>query len=431
VPSRCRPSRFGITRTRLYRVEAVDSQGQVPGLPASTNPLTSLSEGSRVGLAMFTALEFFAGSGLVGLGLAPDFETLWANDNCAKKQAVYEANHPQEKFHLGDIRHVHGHDLPVADLAWASFPCQDLSLAGNLGGIESGTRSGLFWEWVRVLKELEDHGKRPPVLVAENVVGFVVADQGKHFQLAYNALRDMGYRVGAVVLDAKAFVPQSRPRAFIIAVSEDIPIDDLIQKFPSLPFHSSGLVRTSVTVNDPDWLWWTLPFPIRETPIFADLCERDALCDPRSKTRELCAMLSPLNQKKLEAAKRAKTFFAGTAYRRTRPDENGVKTQRLEIRFDGIAGCLRTPNGGSSRQTVILVDQGQVRSRLMTVRECARLMGAPDTYKIPGSYNDGYRAMGDAVAVPATRWLTRHLLAELAGRARSARTRESVSRSAA
>jgi DNA (cytosine-5)-methyltransferase 1 len=91
---------------------------------------------------------------------------------------------------------------------------------------------------------------------------------------------------------------------------------------------------------------------------------------------------------------------------------------------------LRTPNGGSSRQTVILVNDGQIRSRLMTVRECARLMGAPDTYELPGSYNDGYRAMGDAVAVPVTRWITRHLLAPLAARSRSSHAK-ATSQSAA
>jgi len=380
---------------------------------------------------MYTALDFFAGSGLVRLGLAPEFETLWANDICAKKRAVYVANHVHDRFHLGDIQDVQGWDLPATDLAWASFPCQDLSLAGNLSGMNAGTRSGLFWEWVRVLQELNKHGKRPPILVAENVVGFVVANQGKHFKLAYRALRDLGYRVGAVVIDAKDFLPQSRPRAFIIAASEEIPLEGLSQEFPSGRFHTAGLVRTSFAVNDPEWVWWSLPIPQGNKPTFGDLCERDAPCDPPSKTRDICAMLSPLNRKKLNAARRAKTFFAGTAYKRTRPDEEGNKIQRLEVRFDGIAGCLRTPNGGSSRQTVILVDQGSVRSRLMTLRECARLMGAPDTYKLNGSYNDGYRAMGDAVVVPVTRWLTRYLLTELAARSESTRTLNSASRNAA
>lgn len=379
---------------------------------------------------MFTALDFFAGSGLVRLGLEPEFQTLWANDNCPKKQAVYVANSTHDEFHLGRIQDVKGAELPAADLAWASFPCQDLSLAGDLNGMKVGTRSGLFWEWTRVIEELDEAGKRPPILVAENVVGFVVADRGKHFQEAYQALRALGYRVGAVVLDAQDFVPQSRPRAFVIAVSEDIPLEGLCQILPTEPFHPSSLVRTSFVVNDPEWVWWSLPIPSGQTPSFADLCERNAPCDPASTTSEICAMLAPLHKRKLRAATAAGGFFAGTAYKRTRPNGEGKKVQRLEVRFDGVAGCLRTPNGGSSRQTVILVNNGKVRSRLMTVRECARLMGAPDTYKLPGSYNDGYRAMGDAVAVPVTRWLACQLLAPLAARCRSARA-QNTSQSAA
>ena len=381
--------------------------------------LTRLSCADKVGLRMYTAIDFFAGSGLVHLGLAPEFETLWANDVCPKKRDTYIANHPRHEFHLADIKSVRGCDVPAVDLAWASFPCQDLSLAGSLGGMKRGTRSGLFWEWIRVLKEMQQQGKNPPLLVAENVVGFVVAEQGRHFRDAYYALHDLGYRLGALVMDADSFIPQSRPRAFIIAATEGVPLQGLTQPVPSGGFHPQNLVRTSFLVDDPDWVWWSLPLPKNRQLSFGDLCDRDAPCDPPEKTRELCGMLSPLNNRKLEAAKQAKTFFAGTAYRRTRPDEEGNKVQRLEIRFDGVAGCLRTPNGGSSRQTVVIVDRGMVRSRLMTTRECARLMGAPDSYQLRGTYNDAYRAMGDAVAVPVTRWLTRHLLAPLAERARA------------
>ena len=135
-------------------------------------------------------------------------------------------------------------------------------------------------------------------------------------------------------------------------------------------------------------------------------------------------MLSPCNKRKLQQQIRYGRFAVGTGYCRTRPTANG-RAQRLEIRFDGIAGCLRTPEGGSSRQVVLVVDQGVVRTRLMTVRECARLMGAPDTFAIPGTYNDGYRAMGDAVVVPVVRWLTRHLLVPLYHRSQHA-TRESA-----
>ncbi len=369
---------------------------------------------------MFTALDFFAGSGLVRLGLEPYFRTIWANDISKKKRATYTANYSSNHFVLADIQDVQGLHLPSADMAWASFPCQDLSLAGNMSGMKAGTRSGLFWEWIRVLREMRDAGKRPPLIIAENVVGFLVADGGRHFENAYRALRDLGYRLGAVVVDADEFLPQSRRRAFMIGIAENIALQGLVQRAPSEPFHPTSLVKASFLVNDPNWLWWSLPEPHFRRPSFSDLCERSAPCDSSAKTTEICEMLSQLNRRKLTLAQQSGTFFAGTAYRRTRPGAEGKKVQRLEIRFDGTAGCLRTPNGGSSRQTVMIVDNGEVRSRLMTVRECARLMGAPDTYILPGSYNDGYRAMGDAVAVPVTRWLAQNLLAPITERIRQA-----------
>jgi DNA (cytosine-5)-methyltransferase 1 len=361
------------------------------------------------------SLDFFAGSGLVRVGLEPDFRTVWANDNCPKKAAIYAANFGGEGFFLGNIEDVRGVDLPEAELAWASFPCQDLSLAGNMQGMNAGTRSGLFWEWVRILDELGQAHKRPRILVAENVVGFLVADGGAHFKAAYDALRKRGYRAGALVLDARHFLPQSRPRAFLIAVAEEIGVEGLVQHGPSEPLHTPGVVRASAAVRDREWVWWSLPLPSERAPRFQDLCERDAPSDPPSRIEELRYLLSPLNRHKLEAALNSARFLVGTGYKRTRPVQ-GKRQQRLELRFDGIAGCLRTPEGGSSRQMVVFVERGKVRTRLMTVRECARLMGAPESFQLPGSYNDGYRAMGDAVVVPVTRWLSRHILAPLAVR---------------
>lgn len=369
----------------------------------------------------FHALDFFAGSGLVRLGLEPEFKTVWANDNCGKKAAVYNANDPAHQLCLGSISDVCGADLPCADLAWASFPCQDLSLAGNLTGLRKGTRSGLFWEWMRVIDEMSAVNKKPSLLVAENVVGFLVAAEGAHFKRAYYALKERGYLAGALVVDARRFLPQSRPRAFIVAISRDIPIRELAQDGPAAPFQPDLLVRSSRLVSDPEWVWWSLPSPSGPVAKFADLCDTHAISENATKTASLRAMLSPHNRRKLERAIASGHWLVGTGYRRTRPNRHGRKVQRLELRFDGVAGCLRTPEGGSSRQIVMIVDNRRVRTRLMTVRECARLMGAPDTFVIPGSYNDGYRAMGDAVAVPVVRWLTRHLLAPLAARARSVR----------
>lgn len=124
----------------------------------------------------------------------------------------------------------------------------------------------------------------------------------------------------------------------------------------------------------------------------------------------MIGMMSNLNLKKLEAAKKSGVRMVGGIYRRTRFDENGNKVQRAEVRFDDIAGCLRTPRGGSSRQFIILVEGNKVRSRLLSPREAARLMGLPDTYRLPENYNDAYQISGDGVAVPVVRHLAKHIL---------------------
>ena len=355
------------------------------------------------------------------LGLEPYFKTVWAVDNCPKKAAVYAANFDGADLEMQNVEFISGRQLPEADLAWASFPCQDLSLAGNLRGMKEGTRSGLFWEWIRILDALSVSNRRPPVVCAENVVGFLSAGNGRHFKTAYSALRERGYNVGAVVVDARMFLPQSRPRTFLIGASSEIPLRGLTQAAQSLPFHPAPVIRAANVANDKGWIWWALPVGTSPIQRLADLFERDAPCDPPSKTADLLTMLSDRNHAKLKAALDAGSLLIGTGYRRTRATDGHEKAQRLELRFDGIAGCLRTPDGGSSRQVVLIVEKGRVRSRLMTVRECARLMGAPDDFNIPGSYNDGYRAMGDAVAVPVTRFLARYLLEPLASRHRSLR----------
>ena len=120
------------------------------------------------------------------------------------------------------------------------------------------------------------------------------------------------------------------------------------------------------------------------------------------------ALVDPKHQKlldKLPSCLRA--AFPG--YRRTR---NGK--QVLELRFDDISGCLRTAEGGSSRQFLLLHEAGRWTARLITPREAARLMGATERYRLSTSYNESYNAMGDAVAVPVVKYLADHLLVPLA-----------------
>ena len=127
------------------------------------------------------------------------------------------------------------------------------------------------------------------------------------------------------------------------------------------------------------------------------------------QTKRLLGMMSPCNAKKVRTAQKSGVLQVGTIYRRTRPNERGVKVQRAEVRFDAVAGCLRTPRGGSSRQTILTVHGTRVRSRLLSAREAARLMGLPDTYRLPNNYNDAYHLAGDGVAVPVVRHLCENI----------------------
>jgi len=119
-----------------------------------------------------------------------------------------------------------------------------------------------------------------------------------------------------------------------------------------------------------------------------------------AETQRLLGMMTETNMLKVRAAQAQKRRVVAGVYKRTR---NGI--QRAEVRTDDVAGCLRTPSGGSSRQTILVIEGDSIRSRLLSPREAARLMGLPDTYQLPERYNDAYHLAGDGVAVPVVRSL--------------------------
>ena len=345
--------------------------------------------------------EFFAGSGLVAEGLKKAFHASWANDISLKKAAVYSANHGASNFHLDSITEIQGQFLPAAAMSWASFPCQDLSLAGSAGGINAA-RSGLVWEWLRVIDELK---VRPPILVAENVLGLVSSSAGKNYRVLHQALVERGYVVGAMLIDAERFVPQSRPRIFVVAALAEFALPkELVSMAPNW-LHPPAVCKAAHGLDD--WIWWRLPEPPKRLQNLSDIIEWDAPFASAKSDALNIELIAAKHRKALDIVPKTQTFVA-PGYKRTR---NG--SQVLELRFDDLSGCLRTPRGGSSRQVIVIKKNGLVNSRLLTVREAARLMGAPESYLIPGTYNDGYMAMGDAVAVPVVAWLGAHLLAPL------------------
>lgn len=375
--------------------------------------------------------EFFAGGGMARAGLGDGWRCLFANDFDAKKGLAYQANWGTGgELRIDDVRNVVAAALPGrADLVWGSFPCQDLSLAGVGAGLK-GERSGTFYPFWEVISQLIADGRAPALVALENVCGTMTSHGGRDFEAICRTFAKSGYRFGALTIDAELFVPHSRPRLFVVGVREGTAIDPaLLSPGPIAPFHSRGLCAAVARLPEDlqsRLLWWNLPTPERRVRTFADLIEETPMgvaWHTAHETRALLAKMSPLNQAKLAAAKRARRRMVGGVYRRTRLDETGEKVQRAEVRFDDVAGCLRTPAGGSSRQLILVVDGPKVRSRLISPRETARLMGLPDSYQLPRNYNEAYHLTGDGVVVPVVAHLARHLLEPLlqvAGRLRAA-----------
>ena len=388
--------------------------------PSMDTPSSQQLKCKRMENSHPTWFEFFAGGGMARLGLGKDWQCTFSNEWCRKKANTYRQRFGDAEVRICDVADLTPDDLPgTPTLVWGSFPCQDLSLAGNGAGLK-GDRSGTFipfWELMRGLVGLDRY---PQLIVLENVVGTLSAHDGQDFGVIVGALVNEGYRVGAVVIDASLFVPQSRPRLFIVAVHSDASLPaNLVRSGPSEPWHTKSL-RTAVQrlpkLAQNAWVWWNLPIPVEAVPALATLIEEQPTgvdWHTKAQTDHIISLMSPLHLKKLRQAQAHGERIVGTLYRRTRPDEHGVNRQRAEIRFDQVSGCLRTPVGGSSRQTIVVVEGALIRSRLLSPREAARLMGVPDDYPLPKNYNEAYHLFGDGLAVPVVRWLSDNLLSPI------------------
>ncbi len=371
----------------------------------------------------FEFYEFFAGGGMARLGLGSHWDCTFANEWCEKKASAYRAYFGRsEELKVTDVAKLGLQDLPGApDLVWASFPCQDLSLAGSGAGLD-GERSGTFRPFWRLVDGMVAEGRAPRLVVLENVVGTLTSHSGGDFTSIVRAFSECGYRVGALVIDAVRFLPQSRPRLFVLGLHGETPIPSRLKyTAPSEPWHTRSLLKAQEKLPgslERNWVWWSLPAPSETLPSLASLIEdrpTGIAWHAEHETRRLLRLMAASHRKKVEDALQVGSRHVGTIYKRTRPNRSGEMAQRAEVRFDGISGCLRTPVGGSSRQTVIIVNKKGVRTRLLSPREAARLMGVPDNYPLPTGYNDAYHVFGDGVAVPVVSWLEKHLLRPLAG----------------
>ncbi len=347
-----------------------------------------------------TALEFFAGIGLARMGLeAAGWKVVFANDIDLKKWEMHRGHWGDDpSYKRGDIFDLHHEEIPSAELAWASFPCIDLSLAGNRAGL-SGASSGAYWGFHRLLAQLGD--RRPPIVIIENVHGMLTSHGGADLRLILSGLNALGYAVDVLAIDAAHFVPQSRPRLFIVGVSKPYSLGNE-------PIRESSIRPQAVLrfrQANADIRWGLLPtpsLPQRRRPLETVLERFPPDADiwwSLRKTAKLVSQMSPKHLAAVMALRPLAELSYATVYKRVR--STGCMA---EVRLDGLAGCLRTPRGGSSRQFVLEVGRGDIRARHMTAVEYARLQGAGD-FKIRVPEIQALFGFGDAVCVPAVAWL--------------------------
>jgi DNA (cytosine-5)-methyltransferase 1 len=361
-----------------------------------------------------TFAEFFAGVGLMRIGLERQgWKIAFANDICPDKYEMYAAHFEDadDHFVIEDIHTLKADEVPTVTLATASFPCNDLSLAGARAGLK-GSQSSAFYGFIRVLRELGR--RRPRFVLLENVTGFLSSRSGADFRGALLELNRLGYSVDPFIVDALHFVPQSRARLFVVAELQ--PQDEISfvqEKVKGAGFFESELRPRALAefiFNNPGIKWRLRDLPPlpksrrRLTSILENLQDDAPEWWNEKRTAYLLNQMSQRHRTIADRMISSAGWSFGTVFRRVRAGGS-----MAELRVDGIAGCLRTPRGGSGRQILVKAGFGEFYARLLTPRECARLMGADD-FVISGSLNRALFGFGDAVCVPVIEWIAENYL---------------------
>ena len=364
--------------------------------------------------------EFFAGIGLVREAIEPlGWQCVFANDIAPRKEEMYRRRFGDEHFHLGDIHDLGIGDLPRGlDLVTASFPCIDLSLAGNRAGL-AGQHSGTIWPFLDIVTALCIQRTPPSAVLLENVTGFLTSRGGADLADVCRRLAAVEYVIDVLLVDARWFRPQSRPRLFVAARQRD----------SRGPWHRSdsrpsrvrpaAVRRFEAAHPELPFVDLPLPGPPDQAPhalvsVLQEILPDDARWWPEDRTAALVAEMAPQNRRRVHELQAGERDGVATMYRRRR---NGRTVG--ELRPDRLAGCLRTPQGGSSVQFLVDCRSGAPRIRPLTGREYARLQGA-DSFPIEVNDRQARLGFGDAVCVQAVRWLVRHAFGSDCGAALNA-----------
>lgn len=315
--------------------------------------LVKAKEEPDQGCVGYTFIDLFAGIG--GMRLA--FEStggccVYSSEWNKYSQQTYYANFGVQPE--GDITKVPADSIPDHDILVAGFPCQPFSIAGvskknSLGratGFEDKTQGTLFFDVCRILK-----AKKPKAFMLENVKNLCSHDKGRTFRIIQESLRELNYEIFFEIIDGKGYVPQHRERIVIVGFNKE-------KYGENIKFSFDGL------------------HPLKRPPIVRDILEKD-VDEKYTLSDKLWVYLQNYAAKHREAGN---GFGYGIAH------------------LDGVTRTLsaRYYKDGSE----ILIAQEGKNPRRLTPRECARLQGFPDSFKIPVSDTQAYRQFGNSVVVP-------------------------------
>ena len=306
-------------------------------------------------------IDLFAGIGGTRLGYERAgarcvFTSEW--DRFA--QTTYKANYKDEVH--GDINKIETSEIPDFDILLAGFPCQPFSLAGVSKKISMGRKHGfddekqgnLFFEIARILDE-----KKPKAFMLENVKNILSHDKGNTFATIKKIIDDLGYTFDYKVIDAQLLVPQHRERTYMIGFRKEIVGADFTFKFP--------------IIKD-------------KKPKLSDILDKKV--DPKYTLTD--NLWSYLQRYALKHKEKGNGFGFGLP------------------KLDGVSRTLsaRYHKDGSE----ILIQQKNKNPRRLTPRECARLMGFPETYIIPVSDTQAYRQFGNSIVVPVVEKIAKEVV---------------------
>ncbi|MXV80935.1 MAG: DNA cytosine methyltransferase [Chloroflexi bacterium] len=357
--------------------------------------------------------EFFSGIGLVREAIEPlGWTCVFANDIAPDKAKMYIDRFGDDHLMVDDINNLTLEDLPGdLDLLTASFPCIDLSLAGNRRGL-AGEHSGTVWPFLDLAADIVTNRMPPKALLLENVTGFVTSHGGSDLERVCDRIGELGYLIDLVVVDAKWFTPQSRPRLFVVAIRADLVERPLSPTADRSRMRTAAIRSFQASHHEVPFSEIALPEPPQKTPyrlihVLDDVPANHESWWPEAQVWALQDKMHDRHAFRIGELLLGKRDGVATMYRRVRSGRTVG-----ELRGDSIAGCLRTANGGSSVQFLVDCRGDRPRIRPLTGREYARLQGAAD-FPINVGRRQAQNGFGDAVCVPAVSWLVDHAFGPL------------------